>query len=445
MLSRCQIYCFVLLASLLLSFFSLKFWSIRDSPSLIPTGSPAHLVIHRLCDTQNDRELVNIPMIQDGLPAIASVLAGSSKKSSDNELFLQEIDFLIMFERNNAAMSSKTYFTQCFLDWKVDLSIKCEIIGYGIVQGNLTLSYRYNMNKEGHLRCPVDSLKIPLSKKLSVRLIDTMHHLNGSIKLCLLNPYRKIHKLVGCSQPLFNVDKLEAKWPGLIRMWVRFYINYLKFGAVNIYDIDGSTEPYIKSLVKKGVVNYYKRWAPTESMYNLALSGSLYCSETMMENQCLWQHRGLSEWVMLIHSPDNFLNDFAGAPTLIRYLDDIENKTALTLLTTLVFGHSNVTIPKQKHANNLFETIGIRECSPIYRSRSLPVANPREVMMLFVHVALEPFDRIPTTVDACPVNVNHYVTMFQLRSIHGTPLKDNMFCNDSTLHEKTKSYLSLLN
>ncbi|CAF5175555.1 unnamed protein product, partial [Rotaria magnacalcarata] len=76
-------------------------------------------------------------------------------------------------------------------------------------------------------------------------------------------------------------------------------------------------------------------------MRNLSLNGSPFCSETMMGNQCLWQHRGLSEWVILIHAPDDFLNDFAGAPTLRKYLEAIKNTTSLTLLTTLAFGHPN--------------------------------------------------------------------------------------------------------
>ncbi|CAF1031953.1 unnamed protein product [Adineta steineri] len=299
------------------------------------------------------------------------------------------------------------------------------------------------MSKEGRLLCPVGPLKIPTSSNLTVRLIDTMHHLNGSIKLCLLNPYRKIHKLAGCSQPLFNVHQLEAKWPGLIRMWVLFYVKYLKFGAVSIYDIDGSTEPYISGLVEKGFINYYKRWAPTESMLNVSLNGSTYCAQTMMENQCLWKHRGLSEWVMLIHSPDNFLNDFAGAPTLTAYLDSIQHNTSLTLLTTLIFGHPNITIPKQQHANNLFKVIVSRACDPLRSHRHLPVANPREVMMLFVHNAMAPFHKIPTTINNCSAKVNHYVTMFRVRSTD-TSERNKTFCNDNTLYKKSRSYLSLL-
>ena len=445
MLSRHLIFGFISLMLLIFTFKSLKFRSIHISQPFNRTFSSTHFVIHRLCNTGDDRDLVNLPMIQEGLPAIASVLAGSSKRFPNNESFLQEIDFLIMFEQNNTAAPSKTYFTQCFLNWQLNLSIQCEVIGYGTVQGNLTLSYRYGMNKEGRLHCPIRFIKDTNIKNLDVRLIDTKHHLNGYVKLCLLNPYRKIHKLAGCSQPLFNVDQLEAKWPGLIRMWIQFYIDYLKFGAVSIYDIDGSAEPFIKGLVKKGVVNYYKRWAPTASMKNLSLNGSPFCSETMMENQCLWQHRGLSEWVMLIHAPDNFLNDFAGAPTLIEYLDNIKNTTALALLTTLAFGYPNVTIPRQKQASGLFETMIVRERRPIYSRRHLPIANPREVLMLFVHVALEPFDRVLMRIDDCPVKVNHYITMFHPRSIHETPLHNTMFCNDTTLLRKTKPYLSLLN
>ena len=373
-----------------------------------------------------------------------SILAGSSRKASANDTFLQEIDFLVMFERNRQAMASSIQFTHCFLDWKLALAVQCDVIGFGIVAGQLTLSLRDNLTKEGRLLCPIESLKIPIAIDLTVRLIDQTHDLNSSLKLCRLDARRRIHKLVGCSQPLFNVDRLEAKWPGLIRMWVQFYVMYLGFGSVSIYDTDGSTEPFIAGLVEQGILRYYKNWAPTESMLNLSRSGSTFCCETMMENQCVWQHRGLSEWVMLIHAPDNYLNDVAGAATLLTHLESIQNRVALTLLTTLVFGKPTITLANQSHASDLFRTITTRECQPVLFIRHLPVANPRQVMMLFVHEPMPPFDRIPFITNECPAQVNHYVTMFHARSIHSKAPPDNMFCQDTTLPDKIGSNMARL-
>ncbi|CAM4831701.1 unnamed protein product [Rotaria magnacalcarata] len=121
----------------------------------------SYLVRHILCATPDNRDLVNIGMIQNELPAVASILAGSSRKLSINHTVLEEIDFLIMFERNGTAMSSKEYFTHCFLDWDLQLSVHCEVIGFGIVQGILTLSYRYFMKREGRLVCPIEPLQVP--------------------------------------------------------------------------------------------------------------------------------------------------------------------------------------------------------------------------------------------------------------------------------------------
>ena len=401
-----------------------------------------HLMIHTLCRTGDNRDIVNLPMTQDKGPAIASILAGGSRRAFLNDTILHEIDFLVMFEINGIAMASVQYFTHCFLNWRLNISVTCEVIGFGVVQGTLTLSYRYSMDKEGRLVCPISNLSVPTNKDLSVRIVDKAHKLDGLVRLCRLDPYRKVHYLVGCSQPLFNIDKLEAKWPGLIRTWVLFYVDYLGFGSVSIYDNDGTAEPYIGGLVKRGILKYYKSWAPTVSMLNLSLTGSPFCSETMMENQCVWQHRGLSEWVMLIHAPDNFLNDVAESKTLRTYLETKKQAVPLILLTTLAFGHPNRTIPKQ-HSSQLFHSMIIRECQPITIQRHLPLVNPRKVMMLFVHVALEPFHNVPTILNECPVQVNHYITMFHLRSIHATAPPDNMFCLDSSLDNKTASYISL--
>lgn len=401
-------------------------------------------VMHKLCRTPDSRDIVNLQFKQDGYNATASVLAGSSRVLPENASFIHEIDFLIMWERGGRAMPSYLIFTHCFIDWPLEISIKCEVVGFGTVNGSLKLSF-HDHPKEGQLLCPVHTLKVPSNIDLEVRLIDVSKGLNGALWLCRLNPRRKIHRIIGCSQPLYNVSHLEKKWPGLIRMWARYYVDYLGFGYINIYDIDGSVEPYLGDLVKRGIVNYYKSWAPTESMRQLALNNATYCSETMMENQCVWQSRGVSEWAMLIHAPDNYLNDRAGLPNLMAYLNKLNNTMAMILLNTMIYGHPNLTVSKQEHAYQLFETIQIRECQPFGPGRHLPLVNPRKVLALFVHFAMEPFNSVPMLLDVCPVFVNHYVTMFRERSVHmGSADPSRQYCVDSSLHNETIPYRSQL-
>lgn len=396
-------------------------------------------VIHRLCPTADKTDVIKLSLRQGSSNATALVLAGSSKTLPHNTSFIHEIDFLMMWELDSRSTASKRLFTHCFIDWPLQTEIQCEVVGFGIVQGQLILSFHETHTREGHLVCSVHSMRIPSNIELNVRLIDSNNRMNGLVKLCRLNSKRKIYRLIGCSQPLFQVHKLEEKWPGLIRMWVKYYTDYLGFGLISIYDIDGTAEPYLDGLLGRGIIKYYKSWAPTASMHNLSLNGFTYCAETMMENQCIWQSRGFSEWAMLIHGPDNFLNDNFGAPNLLKYLDQVKNRSIAILLTTVVFGAMNMTISKQKHAIDLFEIVKLRECNPIISGRHLPIVDPRKAIILFVHAVSKPFNHVATSKNECPVLVNHYVTMFDQRSIH-PPDQVVSYCHDASLYDKTLPY-----
>ena len=48
-----------------------------------------------------------------------------------------------------------------------------------------------------------------------------------------------VGRLVACSQPLHGFAALEARWPNLFNMWVRYHLR-LGVDVLRVYDFDGS-------------------------------------------------------------------------------------------------------------------------------------------------------------------------------------------------------------
>ena len=203
---------------------------------------------------------------------------------------------------------------------------------------------------------------------------------------------------------------MENKWPGIFNFWVRYYINFLGLGHFSIYDNDGSVEPYVQSLImiKEGVLSYHKK-----SMEVLINNGSSYCAETLMENQCIWNSRGISEWAMLVHAPDNFLRPVGlDSDGLYKTLDSFRNLDMVRIPTYIYMSEKSENhLLSHKSAIKILQ-IKRRRCNLIARFRHLPLENPRKVHGLFVHTCLDPFCTSKSMLVTDLLSVNHYFTIY---------------------------------
>jgi hypothetical protein len=395
----------------------------------------ALLITHQLCavSRQDNSNVFSFPIAIMN-PSCAScnqnatmnVLAATASMQPDG-MYMDNADFLVLFEVDGQAHPSSIYFTQCFSPTfpsnKTDLF--CRVSGFGTVKAQIIFFYFSGISREARIFCDLKPLRIPMNAtaagRMQVEIFSTASNqvielFENKISLCALGA-RNISKAFGCTQPLYNVQKFEKLWPGLIKMWLRHYIVVLGFARVTVYDIDGSTGAYLpQELLRSRAVIYRPRWAPTAAMRDVQVNGSTYCSETYMENQCLWEARGRSEWAMLLHAPDNFLADVPGAHKLFGYLDSKPHSfPGIPIYVRLFYGKDEDNV-NHTHASEVFSSIQ-QFISTQCRVRSVPIVDPHICLGLFVHV--ESVGGICPRL-ACqdpPTSwVNHYMTMFRRRT-----------------------------
>ena len=165
-------------------------------------------------------------------------------------------------------------------------------------------------------------------------------------------------------------------------------INHLGFDHFTLYDSDGSAAPFVAPLLDRYVsFSYFPNWAATSCTATVAHS-SPYCSETLMENHCMWNARGAAEWVMLIHAPDCFVNDSPGSPALLELLDLLDQGVSSLLLPTFVFENPDIYKYVNVTAADIFGLFTKRRCPMLLASRHMPIFDPHDVSVAFVHEEL---------------------------------------------------------
>jgi hypothetical protein len=83
---------------------------------------------------------------------------------------------------------------------------------------------------DGHARERVISCTFASSSFASsdsvvdVHLIDPFFAFHALVPMCSLAKNRPVHKIVACSQPIYNAGFLEARWPGVLQAWVLYHV-----------------------------------------------------------------------------------------------------------------------------------------------------------------------------------------------------------------------------
>jgi hypothetical protein len=56
--------------------------------------------------------------------------------------------------------------------------------------------------------------------------LDPSSNLKGVVPLCSMQRDRQIRRIVACSQPIYNANFLEARWPGVLQAWVLYHARF---------------------------------------------------------------------------------------------------------------------------------------------------------------------------------------------------------------------------
>jgi hypothetical protein len=149
----------------------------------------------------------------------------------------------------------------------------------------------------------------------------------------------------------------------------------------------------------------------------------------------MWNARGTAEWVMLIHAPDCFINDSPGSPLLLELLDSLDHRTSALLLPTFIF--ENPQNPKYVNvtAGDIFTLFVTRRCPMLLASRHMPIFDPHDVSVAFVHEELTASGQRQYT---AAIAVHHYFQLFSTRGTENLEWSQHAgkavpYCEDSSM------------
>jgi hypothetical protein len=171
----------------------------------------------------------------------------------------------------------------------------------------------------------------------------------------------------------------------------------------------------------------------------------------------MWSARGVSEWAMLVHAPDCFLNDAPGLPALFHILDSLDHSKSNLLLPTYLFEFAGDALPQALQnastAADIFTIFNKRVCSMLNAYRNMPILDPHMVQATLVHEAFDGFDTERRSYTAS-LAVNHYFQLFSSRTSAHVLTGDGMlhsdvdgsvvYCTDTSMAHVTGAVASLL-
>lgn len=117
---------------------------------------------------------------------------------------------------------------------------------------------------------------------------------------------------------------------------------------------------------------------------------------------------------MLVHAPDCFVNDSPGAPVLLDLLDSLEHGIGALLLPTFVFENPDNNAFTNVTAPDIFTSFTKRRCPMLFSERHMPIFDPHDVYVSFVHEELTKGTGIKRHYTAA-IAVHHYFRLFSTR------------------------------
>ncbi|CAE8722999.1 unnamed protein product, partial [Polarella glacialis] len=134
------------------------------------------------------------------------------------------------------------------------------------------------------------------------------------LRLCAV-PLPPRRFLSACSATLHSADYVHKLFPHAVEDWLNYHF-LLGIEHFTIYDTDGSYEPYLAPFIQQGRVTYHPRFpakvAPKLGDLTAGLKLRKENRPMLMEphalEHCVWENRQVSDWVVVIHSWEEYLH-----------------------------------------------------------------------------------------------------------------------------------------
>lgn len=134
-----------------------------------------------------------------------------------------------------------------------------------------------------------------------------------ALRICVQPRPRRL-LISACSAPLHNAKRMHSLAPFLIEDWLNYHL-LIGVQHFTLYDSDGSYAPYLQPYVDKGLVSYYGSW-PSVLLPKVGLLAEGVApaerrpmlTEPQALDTCVWANRHVSDWVLVLHSFEEYLH-----------------------------------------------------------------------------------------------------------------------------------------
>eukprot|EP00927_Polykrikos_kofoidii_P044119 TRINITY_DN38178_c0_g1_i1.p1 TRINITY_DN38178_c0_g1~~TRINITY_DN38178_c0_g1_i1.p1 ORF type:complete len:897 (+),score=119.28 TRINITY_DN38178_c0_g1_i1:96-2786(+) len=151
-------------------------------------------------------------------------------------------------------------------------------------------------------------------------------------RICFRPQQKPIRKLSACTATLHGADYVHKVMPFAIEDWINYH-QLIGVEHFTISDTDGSYEPYLRHFIEKGVVTYHSQFPSQVALkfgeFAAGMKNRRDRRPMLLEAQsfdfCVWENRHVSEWVVAIHSFEEFLH----SPFLVEHFGKVSLGPAL--------------------------------------------------------------------------------------------------------------------
>jgi hypothetical protein len=198
-----------------------------------PKRAHARLVSHKMCETMAHGEPFSSQSYDARMQTVSFFFEGSTGKVSMTVLSASVThdrharavaEFLVWFEANDRCGEIMEH-GNCMSFSISDLNLSCSVRGNSVPAHVETRKYMLNGHpRESVVSCSFKSSAFsPDDHTVNVHFAHASTNLRAVVPMCSLQRDRQIHKIVACSQPIYNADLLETRWPGILQAWVLYH------------------------------------------------------------------------------------------------------------------------------------------------------------------------------------------------------------------------------
>jgi hypothetical protein len=208
----------------------------KESSSKVVRRRSAKAISHKLCQTvaayhncgpggfqaydANTHTVSTSFSLENNRSASVVVLAASVKHSENG---LATFEALVWTEFDMQCGTDDTLIHHC-VGQKLELAVMCDVAGSS-APGVITQNAVAMGHREAVISCVFNANLFKRSfGEVSVSLSDSMKGFKLKLPMCSLAKDYPVRKLVACSQPIYNAQYLEKRWPGVLQAWVLYHV-----------------------------------------------------------------------------------------------------------------------------------------------------------------------------------------------------------------------------